>query len=71
MVNFLPTKLIRVLKETRLNMSMRSRLNWNLEVLVLRRDKPEHPKEKAFGAKERTNNKPNPLMASTPGFKPG
>ena len=38
-VNFLPTKLIRVLKETRLNMSMRSRLNWNLEGLVLRRGK--------------------------------
>ena len=27
--------------------------------------------EKPFGAKERTNNKLNPRMASTPGFQPG
>ena len=38
-----------------------SRLNWNLEMLVLRR-------EKLLGAKKRTNNKLNyPHMASTPG----
>ena len=28
------------------------------------------PEEKPLGAKERTNNKLNPHMASTPGFKP-
>ena len=27
--------------------------------------------EKRLGARERTNNKFNPLMASTPGFEPG
>ena len=29
------------------------------------------PGEKPLGAKERTNNKLNPRMASTPGFEPG
>ena len=29
------------------------------------------PGEKPLGAKERTNNKLNPHMASTPGFEPG
>ena len=29
------------------------------------------PREKPLGAKERTNNKLNPHMASTPGFEPG
>ena len=33
--------------------------------------KPEYPREKPLGAKERTNNKLNPHMASTPGFEPG
>ena len=32
--------------------------------------KAEYP-EKPLGAKERTNNKLNPHMASTPGFEPG
>ena len=43
--------------------------NWNLEMLVFEeRGKPE---EKPLGARERTNNKLNPHMASTPGFEPG
>ena len=29
------------------------------------------PREKLLGPRERTNNKLNPHMASTPGFKPG
>ena len=29
------------------------------------------PREKPLGARERTNNKLNPHMASTPGFEPG
>ena len=29
------------------------------------------PGEKPLGARERTNNKLNPHMASTPGFEPG
>ena len=33
------------------------------------RGKPEYPVP--LGAKERTKNKLNPHMASTPGFKPG
>ena len=46
--------------------------NWNLEMLVFEeRGKPEYPEEKRLGAKERTNNKLNPHMASTPGFEPG
>ena len=45
--------------------------NWNLEMLVFEeREKLEYP-EKPLGAKERTNNKLNPLMASTPGLEPG
>ena len=35
------------------------------------RGKPEYPGEKPLGAKERTNNKLNPHMVSTPGFEPG
>ena len=46
--------------------------NWNLEMLVFEeRGKPEYPEKKPLGAKERTNNKLNPHMASTPGFEPG
>ena len=33
--------------------------------------KPDVPGEKPLGAKERTNNKLNPHMASTPGVEPG
>ena len=35
------------------------------------RGKAEYPEENRLGAKERTNNKLNPHMASTPGVKPG
>ena len=35
------------------------------------RGKTGVPGEKPLGAKERTNNKLNPHMASTPGFEPG
>ena len=46
--------------------------NWNLEMLVFEeRGKTGVPGEKPLGAKERTNNKLNPHMASTPGFEPG
>ena len=46
--------------------------NLNLEMLVFEeRGKPEYPGEKPLGAKERTKNKLNPHMVSTPGFEPG
>ena len=43
-------------------MSVRSRSNWNLEVLVFEeKGKPEYPeKTEPHGAKKRTNNKLNP-----------
>ena len=46
--------------------------NWNLEMLVFEeRGKPDRvPGEKPLGAKERTKNKLNPHMASTPGVEP-
>ena len=51
---------------------MRSRSNWNFEELVFKeRGKPEYPKKKPLGARERTNNKLNPHMVLTPGFEPG
>ena len=51
---------------------MRSRSNWNLEVLVSEeRGKPEYREKKPFGARERTNNKLSPHMALTPGFERG
>ena len=48
--------------------------NWNLELgnVDFRGErKTGVPREKPLGAKERTNNKLNPHMASTPGFEPG
>ena len=46
--------------------------NWNLEMLVFEAEgKTGVPGENPLGAKERTNNKLNPHMASTPGFEPG
>ena len=35
------------------------------------RGKPEYPEEKPLAARERTNNKLNPHIASTPGYEPG
>ena len=55
-------------------MPVRSRSNWNLEVLVFEdrgKRKTGVPVEKPFGARERTNNKLNPHIASTPGIEPG
>ena len=52
-------------------MSVHSRSNWNLEVLVLEeRGKPEYLENTSWN-KEETNSKLNPHMASTPGFEPG
>ena len=46
--------------------------NWNSEMLVFgERGKLEYPEKNPLGAKERTNNRLNPHMASTPGFEPG
>ena len=43
--------------------------NWNLKMLVFEeRGKAEYPEK---GARERTNNKVNSHLASTPGFEPG
>ena len=47
---------------------------WNLKIIMLsfeERGKLEYPEKKLLGAKERTNHKLNPHMASTPGFEPG
>ena len=44
--------------------------NWNLQVLVFE-ERGKLTFEKSLGARERTNNKLNPHMASTPGFEPG
>ena len=43
--------------------------NWNLEMLVFE-ERVKYPEKKPLGAKERTNNKLDPHMASTPGYKP-
>ena len=49
-----------------------SRSNWNLKILVFEeRGKNGVPGEKPFGARERTNNKLNPHMASTLVFDNG
>ena len=55
-------------------MYARSRSNWNFEVLIgsiKRAGKTGVRVEKPLGERERTNNKLNPHIASTPGFKPG
>ena len=50
---------------------MLSRPNWNLEMLVFEGEgKTGVPGEKPLRAKERTNNKLSPHMASTPEFEP-
>ena len=54
-----------------MNVYVRSRSKWNLEVLVFEeRGKPEYPEKNFSEQRERTNNKLNPHMASTPGFEP-
>ena len=54
-------------------MSMHTRSNWNLEVLVFaERGKLENPLKTSWSKGEnRTNNKLNPHTKSQPGFKPG
>ena len=55
-----------------LSVSERSKSNWNLEVFCFYGEgKTGVPGEKPLEARERTNSKLNPHMASTPGFKPG
>ena len=47
---------------------------WNLKIIMLsfeERGKPEYPEKKLPGAKERTNQKLSPHVASTPGLEPG
>ena len=56
---------------TRSKVSVHSKLNWNLEMLVfVDGGKPENP-EKNPRAGTRTNNKLNPHMTSSPGIEPG
>ena len=43
--------------------------NWNFEMLVFE-ERGKYPENKSLGAKERTNNKLNPHIASTPGYEP-
>jgi len=51
--------------------SLYSRWNWNLEVLVFEEgQKNRVPREKPLKAREITNNKLNPHTASMPGFEP-
>ena len=50
---------------------MRFRSNWNLEVLVFEERGKRESRRETSRNKERTNNKLNPHMASTPGFEPG
>ena len=53
---------------TRSNVSVRSRSNWNLEVLVFKeRGKPEYPEKNL----SEQGGEPTTHMASTPGFEPG
>ena len=63
---YLPTKHQRALG-ARSKVSVRSRSNWNLEMLVfVEGGKPEYPEE-TIGARTRTNNKLNPHTDANPG----
>ena len=69
--NLVPTKHVRVLKRTRLNVSVLSRSIWNLEKLVFKGEvKTRLPGEKPLEARGRISHKLNSHMASTPGFEP-
>ena len=71
-LNFVCTRSTKEFLRTSLNVSVRFKSNWNLEVLVnMKRGKPEYPKKKTLGTKERTNNKLNPHMVSTQDSYPG
>ena len=53
-------------------MPIRSRSNWNLEVLVFEeRGKPEYPGKNLSEQGGEPTSKINPHMASTPGVEPG
>ena len=52
-------------------MSVCSKSNWNLEVLVFKERRKLQYLEKNLSAKERTNNKLNPHMVSTTRFQHG
>ena len=57
---------------TRLNLSVRFRSDWNLEILVFeKRGKPEYPEKNLQEQGERTNDKLNLYMASAMGYEPG
>ena len=55
---------------SRLNEFVLSRSNWSLKCCYLGKGRTWVPGEKLLVAKERTNNKLNPHMASTPEFEP-
>ena len=57
--------------EAHLNMFVRSRSNWNLQVLVFEERGKPVPREKPLRARTRTNNKLNPRMTLGPGVEPG
>ena len=48
-----------------------SRSNWNLEILIFGEGGKPGNRKKTLGARTRTNNKLNPLMAPGLGFEPG
>ena len=48
-----------------------SRSNWNLEMLVLRREENQRTRRKTLGARARTNKKLNPHMTLGPRIEPG
>ena len=57
---------------TRLNLSVRFRSDWNLEILVFeKRGKPEYAEKNLQEQGERTNDKLNLYMASAMGYEPG
>jgi len=67
----LPTKLLGVLKNLFKNVpAFQIKLDFG-SVGFWGEGKTGVPREKPLGAKERTNNKLNPHMASIPGFEPG
>ena len=56
---------------TRSKVSVRSKSNWNFEMLVfVEGRKSENPEKKTLCARTRTNNKLNPHMTPSPGIEP-
>ena len=57
---------------TRGNVSVRSRSNWNLEVLVFKeRGKPEYPEKNLSEQRREPTTNLTHIMASTQGLEPG